>query len=80
MKYSEGVLQLVWSKNPPVFRPEIVIQYQNIPKRGQAFLFTQVDRPFNCCNLSTVQKVSKFDGFFVIQTLNSYYTLKEEQK
>ncbi len=74
MKLKEGTLHLLRSINPPVFPPSMDIRYTVAPKVGRAFLFGfehGLDRP----NLSTVKKITRFKGFIVIQTLNSYYVL-----
>lgn len=83
MQLSKGTLLLIKSKRPPVFGvAPVAIEYIRPPKKGQAFLFRRTGSSspfelFSCCNLSTVQKISKFDGFSVVQTLNSYYVLGE---
>lgn len=75
MKVKEGILHLIKSVNPPVFAPTpFGIRYTRSPKVGQAFWFGfthGLDSP----NLSTVKKITKFKGFNVIQTRNSYYVL-----
>ena len=74
MKVFEGTLHLLKSKNPPVFNPTSEIRYVIPPKKGQSFLFN-FDHGFDRCNLSVVKKITRFNGFEVIQTLNSYYVL-----
>lgn len=74
----EGILNLIKSKNPPVFNTPLRINYTEPPVKGEAFLFT---RGGLCgCNLSVVKKITRFDGFMVIQTLNSYYTLRVREE
>lgn len=78
MNVLEGTLHFISSKNPPVFATPMTIRYTRPPEKGEAFLFGR-DRGFDRCNLSLVQKISKFDGFIVIKTLNSYYVLADKK-
>ena len=75
MQLSKGTLLLVKSKRPPVFGlSPIEVAYMRAPKKGQAFLFTRPDRgPWDRCNTSTIQKITRIDGFQVLKTLNSTY-------
>lgn len=66
-------LLFVKSKNPPVFHTPLEVYYRYAPKVGESFFFSY--RGFHACNLSEVKKITKFDGFIVIQTRNSYYVL-----
>ncbi len=75
MKIFKGTLHLLKSSRPPVFRPVTDVEYLVAPKKGQAFLFSEEGRLYSRCHTSTVQKVSKFDGFVVLKTLNSAYVL-----
>jgi len=76
MQLSKGTLLFIKSRNAPVFgMAPVAIEYMRAPKKGQGFLFRRVGRPFDCCNLSVVQKVSKSADFSVIETLNSTYVL-----
>lgn len=73
MKLLTGVLHFIKSKNPPVFHTPMDIRYAIPPTEGQAFLFGRDYDFIERCNLSTVKKITEFDGFCVIQTRNSYY-------
>lgn len=70
-----AILLFIKSKNPPVFMTPLEIYYSEEPKIGLPFLFTRGG--FTCCNLSEVKKITKFDGFRVLRTRNSYYALLE---
>lgn len=76
MKFTTATLLFVKSKNPPVFSTKENIHYTTPPKVGQAFIFNR-DNGLWGANLSTVKKITKYDGFKVIQTRNSYYILIE---
>lgn len=71
-----GTLYLIKSKNPPVFKTPLRINYMVPPKEGQAFLFTKYDG-CGMCSLSTVQAIWIDDGFTKIKTRNSLYVLLE---
>lgn len=75
MEIKIATLLFVKSKNPPVFNTPLEIYFQHDPKVGEAFLFSY--RGLHACNLSTVKKITRYDGFKVIQTRNSYYILIE---
>jgi hypothetical protein len=76
VKTKTATLFLIKSVNSPVFRQGSEIYYTNEPKVGESFLFSQ--RGLHYCNFSEVKKSTKFDGFKVIQTRNSYYVIREE--
>lgn len=74
-----GTLHLIKSVRPPVFQTPMTVVYAVAPKVGQAFLFTD-PRRMGLCNLSTSKKITWFDGFCIIQTLNSFYLFVPEPK
>lgn len=76
MNMYSGTLHLIKSKNPPVFATPMTIHYTERPKKGGLFLFGKTQWLMGC-NLSEIRKISKFDGFIVIETRNSYYVLAE---
>lgn len=85
MELSKGTLLLVKSTRAPVFGTSpFAIEYMRPPKKGQAFLFTRDGSGRvtfgNCCNTSTIQKVTTIDGFKVLKTLNSTYIFMPASK
>ncbi len=70
----QGILYLVESRRPPVFRTPMVITYSQEPKLDEAFIFHAVNGP-SYCNLSVTQKLVEVDGYKRIKTLNSEYIL-----
>ncbi len=84
MQLSKGTLLLIKSRRAPVFGTSpFAIEYMRAPRKGQAFLFIRDGSGRvtfeNCCNTSTVQKVTKVDDLKVIQTLNSTYVFMESK-
>ena len=77
MKLKNGTLYLIKSKNPPVFKTPMAIQYSRAPKVGQAFLFDNGGWG-GMCNLSIVKHIRRVQGVLLIETLNSVYVLDKE--
>lgn len=71
-----ATLLFIKSKNPPVFQTPLEICYKDDPEVEGLFIFSY--RGFHMCNLSQIKQITKFDGFSVIRTRNSYYILKTE--
>ncbi len=74
MKIKKATLSLIKSVRSPVFETPMGIRYSVAPRVGQGFFFGP-EYGFDRCNLSTVKKITKFKGFNIIQTRNSYYVL-----
>ena len=77
MRLKNGTLHFIRSKNPPVFKTPMKIQYSQVPKVGKAFLFDNGGWG-GMCNLSIIQHIRRVHGVLLIETLNSVYVLEKD--
>jgi hypothetical protein len=69
----KSILYLIESRNPPVFETPIVIEHNDSPKVGEAFLFECHMSKY--CNVSTIKSIEQRKGHVIVTTRNSIYAL-----
>lgn len=70
-----GVFQQKTSKHPPVFGEKpIVITFEDLPRLHDSFKF--INKKYGVCYTSMLQHLEFKDDVFVLETMNSLYTLE----
>lgn len=72
-----GILNLVSSKNDPVFGPgPVEIEFMKYPRLGEPFVFLSKKHGF--CVTSEVKAIDSETGEYLLTTRNSIYKLRVE--